>query len=204
MEKPRPRKNRVESAGGHTSEHMSAGEHARGLRGGFEGNPESHQELSERKQRMAQGVIIETKVSWIRRAIELCITIFFNLVIIWLIATVIDAIYTMIFGHHLWFNFLASYSTEIGWYGALILPSAIVIFYVAASIWLWFKHSLYDPQESATEPAPVRNQELADFFQLPLEEIERRQNADELVISENIDNERMVSLRRDYAKAAAK
>ena len=150
---------------------------------------------------MENGIIIETKVSLLRRIIELTITVFFNLLIIFLIVFVIDDIYAKLTGTHLWFHFISPEISMIGWYGILVLPILFVLFFVISTFWMRFKRYLYNPDEHVMEePEPVRVDDMAEYFQLSPEEIQRRQYADELVIHENIDNNRMIFLRKEHAK----
>ena len=154
-----------------------------------------------RKERMEKGIIIETKVSLIRRILDLLTTLFFNLLIILLILILIDAFYAMITGSNIWFTSLTPEINAILFWGLIILPTLFAIFFIASVLWMRFKKHLYNPEEHVMEiPTFVRDKDIAEYFELPIEEIRRRQSSDELVIHDNIDNDRMIVLREKYAK----
>jgi len=154
-----------------------------------------------REERMQKGIIIETKVPLIRRILDLITTLFFNGLIIFLILILINAFYAAITGVDIWFPFMSEEIAAILFWGLLILPALFIIFIIASVLWLRFKRYLYNPEEHVMEvPTFVRDHDIAEYFELPIEEVQRRQSSDELIIHENIDNDRMLVLREKHAK----
>jgi len=154
-----------------------------------------------REERMQKGIIIETKVPLIRRILDLITTLFFNGLIVFLILILINASYAALTGIDMWFPFMSPEISAILFWGLIILPTLFIIFFIASVLWMRFKRYLYNPKEHVMEvPTFVRDHDIAEYFELPIEEVQHRQSSDELVVYENIDNDRMIVLREKHAK----
>ena len=146
-------------------------------------------------------MIIEAKVSLIKRTIEIMITVMLNLLVIWFLSLLLDSIYATIIGNYILYPWMPYFVTNIKWLGILSVILLLFFFFALASSWQFFKSALYPAKDQkADEPASVTNIELSEYFQIPLTEIQRRQNADELIIYENINNERIKELRAIHDK----
>jgi len=103
--------------------------------------------------------------------------------------------------NHLLYPWMLAFVTSIKWLGILSVIVLLFFFFVLASSWQFFKSASYPAKnQKADEPTQVTEIELSEYFQLPLTEIQRRQNADKLIIHENINNERIKELRAIYDK----
>jgi len=153
------------------------------------------------KERINKEKIIETKVSPFRRTFEIIITIIFNIVILWFLSLLIDAIYKRITGENLFYPWMPFFVTQIMWLGMLAAIMLFLFFFILASVWQFFKSVSYPAKnQKANEPERVTEIELSEYFQLPLAEIQCRQNSDELIVHENINNERIKELRAMHDK----
>jgi hypothetical protein len=122
-----------------------------------------------------------------------------------LIIVLIDAFYAMLTGSNIWFQSLTPEINAILFWGLIILPTLFTIFFIASVLWLRFKKHLYNPEEHVMEiPTFVRDKDIAEYFELPIEEVRYRQSSDELIIHENIDNDRMMLLRKKHAEKVEK
>jgi len=147
-------------------------------------------------------VIVETKVSPLRRFVEIVITTFFSLLILYLFLVFVDDVALWLTGRNI-FWFVYRPEPFVGRIGLLTIPTLFLLLYLAASIWLrlkrrWARHVNYErdfPQYTTVF-------DLAEYFQLPYEEVERRQHAGKLVITENFENDRMKELRARAKKVA--
>jgi hypothetical protein len=160
-----------------------------------------------RKERMENGIIIETKVSKPRKAIELLGTLFFNALIIFLVAVVVDIIYFEITKTHLWFRNLGETINYIEFVGIILLPILFFVFFFISNIWARFKRYLYDPKDHIMEiPTFVCDNDMSTYFEIPIEEVRRRKFAKELIIEEkdNIDNNKMAELRKKHIERVEK
>jgi len=147
-------------------------------------------------QAIQQNVIITTKVSPLRRAVEILITAFFSALVIYLALVLIDDVVLYLFGRSL-FWFVYRPIPFVGFGGILAIIILFVLMYLAASLWLEMKRrSSRKVTYNARFQAPTTVAELAEYFELPTAEVERRQAAGKLIIEDNIDNERMKVLRQ--------
>jgi len=157
--------------------------------------------IKERREEMVDDIIIEKKISLTRRIIELFITLFFNALIVLMVIILIDDVYMVVTGANGFLPFISSEIAQIGVWGLVVIILLFPAFHILANIWLRFKKYLYNPKEHVMEvPTFIRDDEMAEYFHLPVEEIKQRQEADELIIYDNIDNESMKVLRSDHHK----
>jgi len=163
--------------------------------------PRSVEYVKERREEMVDGIIIEKEIPLSRRIIELIITLFFNALIVFMVIILIDDVYMVITGSSGFLPFISSEIAQIGVWGLVVIILLFPTFHILANIWLRFKKYLYDPEDHVMEvPTFIRDDEMAEYFQLPVEEIKRRQDADELIVYDNIDNERMKVLRKQHTE----
>lgn len=154
-----------------------------------------------KKEITDKGRIIKTKVSVFRRTIEILITVMLNITILGFLSLLVDSIYAMTVGQHLFYPWMPLFVTQIMWVGILVAFCLFLFFFFLASSWQFFKGASYpDTSQKAEEPARVTDIELSEYFQLPLTEIQSRQDANELIIYENISDGRIKELRKIYDK----
>ena len=135
-------------------------------------------------------------MSLLRRIIEIILTVLLNLLTLFFLLLLVDSIATVMRGRHLIFSWVPDFVLSVNWLGFLAVVILIIYFFLLASAWMFFKSKVYPTEnQKKAEPKSVTDEELSEYFKLPLEEIERRQNAQELIIYENIDNARMLELR---------
>ncbi|TYR78636.1 hypothetical protein FZC66_18710 [Priestia megaterium] len=99
---------------------------------------------------------------------------------------------------------IADIFLKIEFLAVLILFVVSIILFMIAFLWILLNRAIYRIRgkkgAKAEEPKEVTEQDINLFFQLTIEEIERRQRLDELIISseDNIDHDKMEILRRQY------
>jgi len=145
-------------------------------------------------------VIIETKVSRLRRFVEIVITTFFTLLILYLALVLVDDVFLWFTGHSL-FGFVYRPEPIVGAGGLAAIIVLFIVLYVGASAWLalkhyWSREAQYDIKQNYV----TTTSDLAEYFELSIDEVERRQHAGILIIEENFENDRMIELRKRALK----
>ena len=120
--------------------------------------------------------------------------------VIYLALVIVDDVVMWFIGRSI-IPFVYRPEPTVGFYGVLAILLGIPLLYLLSSIWLWLKRRwTKDVDYDDTIPRYANVDDLAEYFDLPVSEVERRQNAGILIIAENIDNERMKVLRERAAE----
>lgn len=140
-------------------------------------------------------LIVETKVSKIRRLIEILATTF-----LWLLVLLfMDFVIVSVIYHFKRFvpEYFHVIHLQIGWFGMSLGAFGAVFLYIFFFFWV---NARTINRKKTEEVSPVSSEELAEFFELSKEEIQERRMQKLTVINthQNLDSSKMNELRKNY------
>ncbi|EPI00470.1 hypothetical protein D920_00833 [Enterococcus faecalis 13-SD-W-01] len=147
----------------------------------------------QRDKRKRGDLVVETKVSKVRRCIECFVTVFFWLLILFFILFVIvSVIYHF---RHFVPEFFRVIHLQIGWFGMSLGFFGAVLLYIFFFLWVNAR-AIY--RKKKKEASSVTCEEIAGFFELTKEEIQERRMQKMIVIKsyQNFDSSKMTELRK--------